>query len=133
MNGHIMVTQETWVWEKFGPISKSWKRFWWVSKSRFRVIFRICVFFFSFRLVFKVSNFSEFMDSAYRTELVDFKESTTLQGSTLVGFCLLPLEFSIILFSFKLFVPLFRNFWRLESPTRIFKKSSLRFGIDKNA
>ena len=33
------------------------------------------VFFFSFCLVFKESNFSEFMDSAYRTELVDFKES----------------------------------------------------------
>ena len=90
-------------------------------------------FFFSFRLVFKESNFSEFMDSAYRTELVDFKESTTLQSSILVGFCLLPLEFSVILFSFKLFVPLFRNVWRLESPARIFNKSSLRFGIDKNA
>ena len=73
------------------------------------------------------------MDSAYRTELVDFKESTTLQSSILVGFCLLPLEFLVISLSFKLFVPLFRNVWRLESPTRIFKKSSLQFGIDKNA
>lgn len=111
MNGSRMVTQETWAWEAFsGHFSD------------------LCFF---FRLVFKESNFSEFMSSAYQT--VYFKESTTLQKSILVGFCLLPLEFSVISFSFKLFVPLFRNFWRLESPTRIFKKSGLRFGIDKNA
>lgn len=129
-----MVTQETWVWKNFGQISKSWKR---TVFDRYQSLvfgsFFGFVFFFSFRLVFEESNFSEFMDSAYRTELVDFKESTTLQSSILVGFCLLPSEFLVISLSFKLFVPLFRNVWRLESPTRIFKKSSLQFGIDKNA
>ena len=71
MNGSRMVTQETWAWEAFsGHFSD------------------LCFF---FRLVFKESNFSEFMSSAYQT--VYFKESTTLQKSILVGFCLLPLSF----------------------------------------
>ena len=60
-----MVPQKTLVSQNFGPISKSRKRFWCVSKSRFRVIFasRSLDFFyarrslefvvFSFRLVFR--------------------------------------------------------------------------------
>ena len=34
-----MVPRKTWVSENFGPMSKSRKRFLWVSKSRFRAIF----------------------------------------------------------------------------------------------
>ena len=39
-----MLPRKTRVSENFGPISKSWKCFWWVSESR------ICRFFFPFRL-----------------------------------------------------------------------------------
>ena len=69
---YFIVARKTCVSENFGPVSKSWKPFWWVSKSRFRVIFasRICLLFFLYGL--KESNFSEFMGAACRTELVDY-------------------------------------------------------------
>ena len=41
-----MVPRKTWVSENFGRISKSRKRFWWVSKSRF---FMVCFYFFESR------------------------------------------------------------------------------------
>ena len=106
---YFIVARKTCVLENFGPVSKSWKRFWWVSKSRFRVIFasRICLLFFLYGL--KGSNFSEFMGTACRTELVDYWDS-------------LPLAFSVIFFS--CFVALRRNFRCLESRAQIFLSQS---------
>ena len=55
-------------------LARSRKRFWWVSKSRFRVIFAsrsLGFVIFSFHLVFRSRTFSEFMGTAYWTELVD--------------------------------------------------------------
>ena len=70
------------------------------------------------------------MSSAYET--VYFKESTTLQKSILVGFCLLPLSFRSFHLALSYLYHYFEIFGALESPTRILKKSGLRFGIDKN-
>ena len=76
-----MVPRKTWVSKNFGPMSKSGKRFLWVSKSRFRVIFaswvfdffyqrisesRICRFLFPFDL--QESKFFRDHCIAYRTE-----------------------------------------------------------------
>ena len=46
IRGCRMVPRKTWVSESFGRISKSLKRFWWVSKSRF---FMVCFSFFESR------------------------------------------------------------------------------------
>ena len=68
---------------------------------------RICLLFFLYGL--KESNFSEFMGTAFRTELVDYEDS-------------LPLAFSVIFFS--CFVALRRNFRCLESRAQIFLSQS---------
>ena len=55
----------TWVSEKFGLISKSQKRFGWVSESR------IGRFFFPFGLQESIGIFQRFVATAYRTKLLD--------------------------------------------------------------
>ena len=44
IRGIEIFLEKLWVSEKFGLISKSWKRLWYLSNSRFRVIFRLEVF-----------------------------------------------------------------------------------------
>ena len=56
-----MVPRKTWVSENFGPMSKSGKRFLWVSKSRFRAIFTSWVFDFFLPKNLGVSDLSFFI------------------------------------------------------------------------
>ena len=67
-----MVPQKTLVSQNFGPISKSRKRFWCVSKSRFRVIFESRSLDF-FLMPGGVSNLSFFL-SVWSSEVDFFRD-----------------------------------------------------------
>jgi len=105
-----MVPRKTLVSQNFGPISKSRKPFWCVSKSRFRVISESWFFFyagrslgfvvFSFRLVFRIRLFQRSW-----VELIEL--------SWQIIKTVFHRHFRS--FSLVLFVPLSRNFRRLES------------------